>query len=186
MPILIASIAIVPFLLAWFYARNPNLVTKRSNYGTLIIPAQPLSYDDLLVPADAGRNPLQQAKGRWIMLQALAAGTECGTVCRDTLLASRQIRLLLNKDMARVRRLLLADAASALPDDALGDSDLLVGKATAAVTEALARALGRAPEEGMLILIDPFANAMMWYPPRFDPYGVLRDLKHLLRSSQIG
>jgi hypothetical protein len=34
--------------------------------------------------------------------------------------------------------------------------------------------------------MDPFANVMMWYPPDFDPYGVVRDLQRLLKISQIG
>lgn len=182
MLILIVGIALIPFLFAWYYAKNPDLIAKRSNYGTLITPAQPLSYDDLLVPSG-----LQAAKGRWIMLQILPAGGTCGAACIETLRTSRQIHLLLNKDIVRVRRLLLSsDSDPLLTRDVQDDPDLLRGRAAPAVIETLTRVLGRSLEEGMLILIDPFANAMMWYPPGFDPYGLLRDIKHLLRASQIG
>lgn len=184
MLILIASIAIIPFMLAWFYAKNPELIAKRSNYGNLIIPAQPLNYEELLGPPDPRDAGLQDAKGRWILLQLLPHGATCGAVCRETSYATRQIRLMLNKDIARVRRLLLS--SDPVTGEVTEDRDLMRGIASVSLVETVSRVLGRAPEEGMLILIDPFANAMMWYPPRFDPYGVLRDLKHLLRSSQIG
>ncbi len=179
---LIAAIALIPFLLARYYAQHPQLIAKRSNYGTLITPAQPLAYEDLL--ASSG---LQQAKGRWIRLQILPSGAACGAACRETSHTTRQIHLLLNKDIVRVRRLIL----SGNPDFVQGggdkdDPDLLRGLATPVLSETLTQVLGRPLEEGMLILIDPFANAMMWYPPGFDPYGVLRDIKHLLRASQIG
>jgi hypothetical protein len=38
----------------------------------------------------------------------------------------------------------------------------------------------------MVILMDPLGNAILWYDGGFDPYGLLKDLKHLLRASQIG
>lgn len=182
MVVLIALIAFVPFALAWFFTRHPELLHQRSNYGSLITPAQPLPYDLLLSGSSASATPLQQAKGRWIVLQITAG--PCDGSCRTSLQASRQIRLLLNKDIARVQRLLLTSGPPpVLPDP---DEDLLLGTASGALIEKLSRIVGRPIDEGMVILIDPFANAMMWYPPGFDPYGILRDLKHLLRSSQIG
>lgn len=182
MLVLIVLIAVVPFAIAWFFARHPELLAQRSNYGTLITPAQPLSYDVLLSGGSPSAAPLQQAKGRWIVLQITAG--PCEQPCRISLQASRQIRLLLNKDIARVQRLLLTSGSPpVLPDP---DPELLTGTASGALIDQLGRIVGRPIEEGMLILIDPFANAMMWYSPGFDPYGVLRDLKHLLRSSQIG
>lgn len=182
MVVLIALIAFVPFALAWFFTRHPELLHQRNNYGSLITPAQPLSYDLLLSGGSASVTPLQQAKGRWIVLQ-ITAGS-CDVPCRTSLQASRQIRLLLNKDIARVQRLLLTSGPPpVLPSP---DEDLLLGTASGPLIDQLSRIIGRPVDEGMLILIDPFANAMMWYSPGFDPYGVLRDLKHLLRSSQIG
>lgn len=182
MLVLIALIAVVPFALAWYFARHPELLAQRSNYGSLITPAQPLSYDVLLSGGSPSAMLLQQAKGRWIVLQI--TGGPCDQPCRTSLQASRQIRLLLNKDIARVQRLLLTSGPIRFQPDT-GD-EVLTGAASQALIDDLTRIIGRPIEEGMLILIDPFANAMMWYPPGFDPYGVLRDLKHLLRSSQIG
>jgi hypothetical protein len=40
--------------------------------------------------------------------------------------------------------------------------------------------------DGMLFLLDPLGNLMMYYEPGFDPYDVVHDLKKLLTVSQIG
>lgn len=188
MLVLIAMIAAIPFLLAWLYASHPEMIARRSNYGTLIVPAKPLSYAELLVAGESPAARLQEAKGRWILLQVAGPAAGCSQPCAASLQLSRQIRLLLNKDIARVRRMVLMPAGgAALPAEVMrDDTELLMAQAHPAVVEQLATAIGRPLEDGMLILVDPFANAMMWYPPGFDPYGVLRDLKHLLRSSQIG
>jgi len=182
MLILIASLSLIPFLLAWVYFKNPQWVSGRSNYGTLIVPAQPLSYDELLGPAEPGAGPVDPLKGRWILLQVAADG-RCGTPCQKSLQITRQIRLLLNKDIVRVRRLVLTSAGSfASPLEGFEtDEDLRYGGLSDTLLKTLTGALG-----GTVMLIDPFANLMMWYPPDFDPQGVLRDLKHLLRYSQIG
>ena len=48
-------------------------------------------------------------------------------------------------------------------------------------------ALGTAtPLESALLLMDPQGNLVLYYPPGFDPYGLVKDLKHLLKVSQIG
>jgi hypothetical protein len=184
MLLLIASISLVPFLLAWVYYRHPDWVVARSNYGNLISPARPLSYADLLTGAAESTSAV---KGRWILLQ-LAEDGDCGLPCRKSLIATRQIRLLLNKDIPRVRRLFLKPVTTPdLSGDGFdGSEDLTQAALSPALLETLTSALGRRPEAGSVLLIDPFANLMMWYPPDFDRYGVLRDLKHLLRSSQIG
>jgi hypothetical protein len=55
-----------------------------------------------------------------------------------------------------------------------------------ALRQRLQDAVGRPLAEGTVLLLDPFSNAMMWYEPGFDPYGILKDLQRLLRISQIG
>ena len=51
---------------------------------------------------------------------------------------------------------------------------------------ALASAIGKTPDEGVVILIDPLGNLVLWYDLGFDPYQMVKDLKHLLKASQIG
>ena len=102
---------------------------------------------------------------------------------------SRQIRLMLNKELTRTRRIvmLLQDVA---PEAAskwwADDSTLIRVKPNDAVIKKItAIRQGNIPD-GMLLLMDPLGNLMMQYEPGFDPYDVKSDLMHLLRISQIG
>lgn len=185
--ILIALMSIIPFGLAWYYAKNPQLITKRSNYGSLILPPIPLDYGELVAHPVGGSEPLSEIKGRWVMLHMIS--DQCGDRCAETLHKTKQIRLMLNKEIPRVRRLLLIandSAAADLRPVLENDETLLLAVRSEALPEKLAAAVGKPLTEDMVILIDPFGNAALWYDSGFDPYGILKDLKHLLRASQIG
>jgi hypothetical protein len=185
--ILIALMSIIPFGLAWYYAKNPQLITKRSNYGSLILPPIPLDYGELVAHPVGGGEPLSEIKGRWVMLHMIS--DQCGDRCAETLHKTKQIRLMLNKEIPRVRRLLLMandSAAADLRPVLENDETLLLAVRSEALPEKLAAAVGKPLTEDIVILIDPFGNAALWYDSGFDPYGMLKDLKHLLRASQIG
>jgi len=188
--VLIAMISIIPFGFAWYLAKHTDLVQSqpKANYGHLITPARPIDYAELLqAPISAAEN-LPEVKGHWIMLQ-VTSGPACNEACKATAGKTGRMRLMLNKEISRVRRLLLipgqADAAST-HELAERDPTLLVAGLSDGLRQRLEEAAGVPLAEGSLILLDPFANAMMWYAPGFDPYGVLRDLKRLLKNSQIG
>jgi hypothetical protein len=185
--LLIALMSVVPFTLAWYYARHPELITRRTNYGTLILPARPLDYATLFAKPLSPPDALAELKGRWILLHV--ASGECGPACTDTLYKTHQVRLMLNKEIPRVRRLLLVPEES--PPDRYapllkGDDSLGLAAASPALRQALATAVGKPPAETMVLLLDPLGNLMMWYDTGFDPYGLVKDLKHLLKASQIG
>lgn len=184
---LIALISIVPMALAWYYARHPELVSRTSNYGTLIVPPRPLDGTELLARPVGPASRLAEIKGRWVLVQVASGG--CGESCRETLHKTHQIRLMLNKEIPRVRRLLLVPAGSAVAGaDALLEEDeaLAMAEVPETLIRTLAEALGKPPAEDMVLLMDPLANVILWYGPGFDPYGMVKDLKHLLRASQIG
>jgi hypothetical protein len=187
MILMIALLTIVPFGLAWYYAKHPQLITRHSNYGTLILPPRTVDYAELLARPITAPETLPDLKGRWVLLQVAPA--PCGAVCAETLHKTRQSRLMLNKEIARVRRLLLVpEGPGAVDPGALlkEDETLLVAGASPALLQKLADALGKPPAEGMVLLMDPLANVILWYEIGFDPYGLVKDLKHLLRASQIG
>lgn len=185
----IALICIVPFGIAWYMARNPELVQDRQkfNYGHLISPARPFAYDEFFAQPFTAAENLPEIKGRWVLIQV--SGPDCGDVCRETLYKTKQLRLMLNKELARVRRILLVPAGKApagLQEITEADPTLLVAGFSDRLLGQLKEASGTDLPEGTVILMDPFANVMMSYAPGFDPYGALRDLQRLLRVSQIG
>ncbi len=187
---LIALISIIPFSLAWYLAKNPELVSGRhkSNYGRLITPAKSIDYAELLqTPISAAEN-LAEIRGRWIMVQVVA-GPVCHDACKATIEKTGRVRLMLNKELSRVRRLLLFPGqgnASSTQEIAGLDPTLLIAGMSESLSRRLQETVGSPLNEGGVLLLDPFANAMMWYDPGFDPYGLLRDLQRLLRISQIG
>jgi hypothetical protein len=188
--VLIASICFIPFAAAWYMAKNPQLTKERqrANYGHLIDPAHPFEYADFFETPLTKAEDLPEIKGRWVMLQ-IAAGPSCGEACRAAAFKTGQMRLMLNKEISRVRRLLLLPGQTdpaAIREWVEQDPTLIVVGMSAALRQKLQDAAGVPLTEGMLLLLDPFANAMMRYDPGFDPYGVVRDLQRLLRISQIG
>lgn len=185
--VLIALISVLPFALAWYYARHPELIEKTSNYGTLIVPVRQADPARWLAHPLLRAERLPEIKGRWVLLH-LAAGP-CGAVCAETLHKTHQARLMLNKEALRVRRLLLLPAGAPVAnlDPILErDEDLVVAVAPDSLRRTLAEALGQPPADGAVVLMDPLGNLALWYDAGFDPYKLVKDLKHLLRASQIG
>ena len=184
--IVIALTAFIPFALAWYYANHPELIQRTSNYGSLIVPTRQLIHEELMAAPPGAVSDLGQVKGRWLLLQV--ASGPCTDLCQETLHKTHQGWLMLNKEMPRVQRVLLVspktrvtDEPAILKDDALVTSGLMPE-----VFQALTSAIGRPITEGDLVLVDPLGNLVLWYDTGFDPYKMVKDLKHLLKASQIG
>jgi hypothetical protein len=185
--VLIALLSIVPFGLAWYYARHPELIAKTSNYGTLILPVRQADTDQLLARPVSRAEWLPEIKGRWVLLHVPAG--PCAAACTESLHKTHQARLMLNKEVLRVRRLLLLPAgtpAAELDPILKQDEDLIVAGAPDSLRQTLTEALGKPPADDMVVLMDPLGNLVLWYGTGFDPYKLVKDLKHLLRASQIG
>ena len=186
----IALICIIPFSFAWYLAKNPQLVKDRdkTNYGHLITPARTVDYDLFFQAPVTSVENLPEMKGHWVIVQIVATPV-CGDSCKETLQKTEKVRLLMSKDIPRVRRLLLfpgkADPASTL-EIANQYPTLLMTGMSEALLQRLQEAVGGPLTEGTVFLLDPLSNAMMWYEPGSDPFGILRDLQRLLRISQIG
>ena len=184
--IVIALTAFIPFALAWYYANHPELIQRTSNYGSLIVPTRQLIHEELMAAPLGAVSDLAQVKGRWLLLQVSSG--PCTDLCQETLHKTHQGWLMLNKEMPRVQRVLLVspktrvtDEPAILKDDALVTSGLMPE-----VFQALTSAIGRPISEGDLVLVDPLGNLVLWYDTGFDPYKMVKDLKHLLKASQIG
>ena len=164
----------------------------RVNAGELVVPARPLPPLALPLLASGNTQP-NFLKGKWTFLYVFTG--PCAEVCRTRLYDTRQVRLVLNRDMDRVQRVFIADAgccdAQFLHDQ---HPDLIVIHADAADAPLLALLPGFDPAATpgatvtapRVYLIDPLGNLMMSYAADVKSKGMLEDMKRLLRLSSIG
>jgi hypothetical protein len=104
--VLIFAMTIIPFLMALFLQKNPNLVKGTTNIGQLITPpitTQPIDF----IGFDAFSNSaLSELSGHWLLVNVIPS-EHCNAVCLDSLLKIKQLRLTLNKEFPRTRRVVL-------------------------------------------------------------------------------
>jgi hypothetical protein len=183
--IVIFAMSIIPFGIAWFLAKNPDIVKLGTNHGVLIAPPQVTEAEEFAGYDAFSAENMHELKGHWVLVNPVPR--ECGETCRDALYKTHQLTLMMGKDIARIRRLaLLFDKAYQLPAEWRDDGRLLKALPAASLREKLNKLGAQALQEGMLLIMDPLGNLMMQYAPGYDPYKVKNDLGKLLRISQIG
>jgi len=188
--LLIAVLFLIPPLAAWvtWQSLGRSGVDSTTNAGTLISPARPLRLRGLMMP-DGTLVDDRQLRGRWTYVVFAPEG--CDQRCRQQLYLTRQIRLAMNKDVRRVQRLLVlgrmpsSELAQVLQE---GHADLswVVRDQTAGPLLDNFRGAGFAPGGGQYFLVDPLGNLMMFYDLNVPAKGTMKDLRRLLKVSQIG
>jgi hypothetical protein len=186
--LLIFAMAIIPFLLAWVLGGKAPFIEGRTNKGQLINPVVTTERSDLIGLDAFSADNIAELKGHWILLNVVPQAV-CNKVCLDAFHKTKQLRLMMNKDLTRTRRavVFLKDVKPETASQWLQDDKVLL-KVTpsASLSKKINDIRGGTIPEGMLLLMDPLGNIMMQYEPDFDPYKVKSDLMHLLRVSQIG
>lgn len=186
--LLLAVLFFAPLVLALlFYFALPQWQPQaKTNYGQLVNPAQP-APDFRFV--DASGKPQDRSvllRGRWSYIYL--AGRDCDTLCQQKLYQIRQIRTLLNEKRQRVQRVYLAPDAAALQAAQAQlkptHPDLLFYALTGEGADPAAFFKSSDPQA--LYLTDPLGNWLMVYPAEAESTGILKDIKKLLRLSQIG
>ncbi|MCK9396409.1 MAG: hypothetical protein M0Q44_12560 [Methylobacter sp.] len=184
----IFGMSVIPFLIAWGLKENPQLLKGRTNNGQLITPPLTTERKDLTGFDQFSTDNMSELSGHWLLVNVIPNG-DCNQSCMEAIHKTKQLRLMLNKELTRTRRivLLLKDVAPETADKWWADDNTLLRvKADDAVIKKIAAIRQGGIPDGMLLLMDPLGNLMMQYEPGFDPYGVKSDLMHLLRISQIG
>lgn len=176
----IAAVFAVPLALAaWMYYFDNSLAPgSGSNNGALLLPIVSLS-DDL-----AQSEIHNIGSNQWLMLYA--NNDACDDQCDDALVRLRQTRLMLGKDMQRVKRVFLH--GDSLPDTVTLEEQH-AGLITMTDNDLNMLLEMKRPAEllpGGCYLIDPLGNLVMYFPPNLDPKEMVGDIKHLLKLSHIG
>ncbi len=184
----IFGMSIIPFLIAWGLKENPELVKGQTNIGQLITPPVTTERSELTGFDKFTADNMGELSGHWLLVNIIP-NNECNESCMEAIHKTKQLRLMLNKELTRTRRIviLLKDVE---PETAskwwLDDNTLLRVRPNDAMSKKIAEIRQGNVQDGMLFIMDPLGNLMMQYEPGFDPYGVKSDLMHLLRISQIG
>lgn len=189
--VLILALCIIPFVLAHLLGRNEEFVNKikgKTNKGALISPVITTERSDLVGMDTFSTDNIAELKGHWVLLN-LVPHNECNADCLDAIHKTKQIQLMLNKDLTRTRRaaVFFQDVKAETIGQWLRDDKVLLKvKPSVDLANKINMLRKGTIPVGMLLLMDPLGNLMMQYEPGFDPYKVKSDLTHLLRISQIG
>jgi hypothetical protein len=187
--VIIASLFLLPLLLAWFMYSGAIEYKPSStqNFGRLVEPAVPMAWEDtVLIPGPyvASSGPDQVFSEHWVILYV--PQDSCLEACIQEVSALRQIHLASGRHQPRIRiALLIRESGSPKLQDTLhsiyskfhfiGDPS---GKLTVALEQAAAGKVGA-------YLIDPLGNIMMTYESGADPNHLKQDLKRLLTWSKL-
>lgn len=102
----IFAMTILPFLIAFGLKDSKWLMSKGTNRGQLIVPPVPLDYANLTGFDTFSEQNKNQLQGHWLIVNTISTAV-CGRNCLEAILKTRQLRLMLSKDLPRTRRVVL-------------------------------------------------------------------------------
>lgn len=158
-----------------------------SNNGELIQPPAPLAQMQL---EGANGKPLADRFGpeavdpEWMML---VVSGDCTADCEELLYRARQVNIALGKNANRVNRSAWLGSVSEDLGARWNDEYRSMERLSIAGEGAPQWPVGISPEQApRILLVDPFGNVIMHYGSEHTGKDMLKDLKHLLKLSQIG
>ena len=182
--LMILVVFAAPVLGAFFY--QPSAF---NNYGDIYTPVRPV--DNLLMKGSDGVVELDSLRRRWVFL--VTASETCAKACEDNILKMRQLRFMQNNNMTRIRTVFLHTQLPLEVSDELAKKYSPIENYQVAPTDyarwTQVLKLSDVPDEAQrdrLYIIDPAGNLMMSYPASADPSLIKKDIKRLLKASQIG
>lgn len=167
------AIAFVPIFIAYIaYFYFPSMAPSGStNQGHLVWP----------VVEGNSVDPSLEALETWALIQPV--DTECLGDCREMMYLSRQVVTGLGKNTDRVKRVLLSpsELSDGLSEYVRAEHrDALVIQSSTSIFAEITEI------RPVLFLMDPNGNIMMFYSMDKAGKPMLKDLKHLLKISNIG
>lgn len=176
MAVMIAPIALSYMLFYW------GAPSGSVNYGELIKFKKALP-DVALRKTNGVTFNISQLRGKWIML-VVDSGV-CGESCRKKLYYMRQIRLMQKKEMERIERVWLIDDDK-IPETSIKEDFKGTIFINARDNKLLKEIPAKISRHDHIYMVDPLGNLMMRFPKDIDPSKMAKDIKRLLKVSQIG
>lgn len=178
--LLLVGVFALPMVAAWlaYFGWRP---AAHGNYGDLL----PASHLEQTAGLDIDGRALDLAslRGKWVMVHL--GDSACEAPCPQLLYLMRQTRIAQGKDQSRIERLwVLTDPGVPAPALLQAHPGLRVWRpgAAAFVSQFPARDAAAAH----IYLVDPLGNLMLRFPVEPDARRMMKDLKFLLKASQIG
>lgn len=158
-----------------YYVWQPS---ARKNYGELI---KQVDVRAAGVGLDGQPFDVAALKGKWVVVYVGGGG--CAKPCQDLLYFMRQTRTAQGKEMDRIERLWL------LTDNVVPAAELqayhpglrYLRPAVSPVSQFVG-----SETSAYLYMIDPLGHLMMRWPQNPDPSRMIKDIRLLLKASQIG
>lgn len=171
----ISLLFLLPILSAWMLYLKKESLGKALNYGELINP--PIKLSDLLVSG------VSTTSGKWLIL--LYNPGPCEQDCQENLYQIQQIWKATGGDRLRVRRAILT-YQNLKNREYLGTEHFTANKMVFNKVILDHVKQPHALQNGTIYLIDPNDNIMMFYKAGTPATALFKDLKRLLKVSQIG
>lgn len=185
------AIFLIPVILAYIVHKNPSLrpgATK--NNGILFKPVVTLTEFDFS-RQDGGSYTIEQLRGKWALIYI--GEQSCTVSCQETLAKARNGIIAQGGEGTRVRYFYITTGKQHSDLDKLKKAYpglVLLTAPQNKIDSSLAPfSIGKGHQVGQddrLYLVDPAGNILMHYPAGFKDLGLMEDLKHLLKWSQIG
>lgn len=188
---LIVGVVIIPLAIAWvMYFYFPQLAPSgTTNEGVFISP--PVLIEELAVE--------NLETGQWTMI--FVGDGSCDEECKTMFYMGRQVHTAMGKDRSRIKRIYLStrsdlsiDFAQFLKSDhpslenyKVDERDLEAGMGRVFQGKILQESAPEIlPLHRYLFLMDPLGNIIMYYVPEKVGKPLQKDLKTLLKLSNIG
>ncbi len=180
------AIFVIPLLVAivMFIMRDQLTLVSPSVHGQLIHPAKPITKLEFKLSTQEMVSH-EYLLGKWTYLLYLTSA--CDLECEAALFKIRQARFATGKDINRVQYIILQSSNSEPVDQEILDRHhrLVVGELFKWETSVGGEQQEKL-QDGVIYIVDPFGNLMMSYDLFSTSKGMLKDLKKLLRTSNIG
>ncbi len=174
----------------YFYSIRDTFDFQTVNNGELY--RKPQDLIDLPISIDGGESvKFNSLEKKWYLL--VVADGACNEICEKNLLTIRQLRRMQGKNINRIASVLVhRNLENSLAVDLAAKYSIKQARVQGAAQfdEWLApfyQARGDAQfDASRIYLVDPLKKLMMSYPSDVEPKSFYKDLKRLLKVSQVG
>lgn len=147
--------------------------------------ARPLKWD--LLTADADK---EESQSKWVLL--VTGDNDCSDVCQQALYTVRQVNIALGKEAERVTRVLASSVDSYALSSSIAEQYPMLALATteAAAIKRFSAGVSSSTEASInswnIWVVDPLGNVILRYEADRHGKDILKDMKRLLKLSNIG